>query len=152
MKKVVLSFVAFLMVASVTSLAEAPEDATPDLKEVQCVVAAKAANATKSADYKDGKVYFCCGGCASKFGKDTAKFAVKANYQLVATKQYVQKVCPFSGGELNKETALKIGKAEVAFCCDGCKGKVASAKDDQAKMKLVFNEKSFKKAFAKVKK
>ena len=144
MKKVLASLAAILIVATATNLA-----ADVDLKDVKCVVAPKGASADKSAEYKDGKVYFCCGGCAGKFAKDPKKFAMKANHQLVHTKQYTQKTCPFSGGPINEETALKIAGAKVAFCCDGCKGKVASAKDDAAKMKLVFNEKAFKKSFKK---
>lgn len=143
-----LSYVAaVLVVAGATAFA-----GEVDLKDVKCVIAPKAANATKSADYKDGKVYFCCGGCLGKFNADAKKFATKANHQLVATKQYEQKKCPISGGPIKAETALTVAGTKVAFCCPSCKGKVESAKDDAAKMKIVFSEKAFKKAFAKVKK
>ena len=120
-----------------------------DLKGVQCIVAAKDASSSKSADYKGGKVYFCCGGCASKFAGNEKKFATKANFQLVATKQYVQKACPFSGGEIDPAVSTKIAGKTISFCCGGCKSKVESAKDDAEKMKLVFGEKTFAKAFKK---
>ena len=120
------------------------------LEGVKCVVATKDADATKSADYKDGKVYFCCGGCAGKFKGNEKKFATKANHQLVATKQYKQIKCPISGRDLNPETVVKIAGAEVAFCCNGCKSKVENAADDKEKMKIVFSEKAFAKGFAKV--
>ena len=146
MKKAIASIAAVLVVAAATFAAEV------DLKEVKCVIAPKAASASKSADYKDGKVYFCCGGCASKFASDTKKYAQKANHQLVATKQYVQKGCPFSGGKVNKDTAVKFAGTSIAFCCDGCKGKFEAAKDEAAKLKLVFNDKAFKTAFKKAEK
>ena len=138
--------VVFVFASTTTSTADV------DLEGVKCVVANKGASAGKSADYKDGKVYFCCGGCAGKFSSDTKKFAEKANHQLVATKQYAQKGCPFSGNDVDPEKFVKIGNTKVAFCCDGCKGKVESAKDDAAKLKLVFSEKAFNKGFKKAEK
>ena len=144
MLKKVTSVVAVLLVAGATVVA-----GEVDLKGVKCVVANKDANPEKSAKYKDGEVYFCCGGCQGKFEKDTKKFAVKANHQLVATKQYVQKTCPLSGGKLNPDTAVKLAGTKVAFCCNNCKGKVEGAKDDDAKLALVYNDKAFAKAFKK---
>ena len=120
-----------------------------ELKNVQCVVANKPASQAKSASYKEGKVYFCCSGCAGKFASDSKKFAERANHQLVSTKQYEQKGCPFSGGKVNPETMVSIAGTKVAFCCNGCKGKVDSVEGDAAKIKLVFADKSFKKAFQK---
>lgn len=138
---------AVVLVAGATALA-----ADVKLDGVKCVVATRDADATKSADYKDGKVYFCCGGCAGKFTKSPKKFAVKANQQLVATKQYVQKGCPFSGGEVDAKTTIEIAGTKVAFCCPGCKSKVEGAADDAAKLKLVFSEKAFAKGFKKAEK
>lgn len=147
MKRLIASAVAVLVVATATTLT-----ADVNLENVKCVVAPKAADLSKSADYKKGKVYFCCDGCAGKFAKDTEKFATKANHQLVATKQYVQQSCPFSGGELDKSTAIKVSGTEVAFCCKNCKGKAEGAKDDEAKLALIYNDKAFKKGFKIAKK
>jgi hypothetical protein len=144
MLKKVFSCLAVLLVAGATVIA-----GDVDLKKVKCVVADKAATEGKSADYRDGKVYFCCGGCAGKFTADKKTYAVKANHQLVATKQYVQKACPMSGAKLNPETAVKLVGVKVAFCCNNCKGKVESASDDKAKLELVFADKAFEKAFKK---
>jgi hypothetical protein len=144
MIKKVFSCFAVLVVAVATVVA-----AEIDLEGVKCVVADKAANPEKSAEYKEAKVYFCCENCAAKFTADTKKFAVKANHQLLATKQFEQKVCPFSGGELNPETAVKLAGVSVAFCCNNCKGKVESAEKDSEKLDLVFNDKAFEKGFAK---
>jgi len=142
--KTFMTFLAICFVASATVIA-----AGVDLKKVQCVVANKAATAGQSADYKNAKVYFCCGGCAGKFAANAKKYAERGNHQLVATKQYVQKGCPFSGGQAKAGKSINIAGTDVGFCCDGCKNKVASAKDDAARMKLVFSEKAFGKGFAK---
>jgi hypothetical protein len=144
-RKFLVSALAVFAIAGVTVWAE-------DIKVdgVKCVVAPKPASADKSAEYKDGKVFFCCGNCAGKFAEDSKKFATAANMQLVATKQYEQKACPLSGGPLNADTAVKVGDVEVKFCCNNCKGKVASA-EGKAQLELVFSEKAFEKAgFAKV--
>ncbi|MGI9441729.1 MAG: hypothetical protein ACR2N1_04650 [Rubripirellula sp.] len=141
------SFMTFLAICIVAGATVVAGDA--DLKNVQCVVANKPASEGKAADYKDAKVYFCCGGCAGKFAANTKKFAERANHQLVATKQYTQKGCPFSGGAVKAGKMVNIAGTEVGFCCDGCKNKVASAKDDEARMKLVFSDKAFGKGFEK---
>ncbi|MCD0461196.1 hypothetical protein [Roseiconus lacunae] len=146
MRKFIASAVAVLVVAVATTVT-----ADVSLEGVKCVVAPRAAKADKSAEYKDGKVFFCCGNCESKFEKDSKPFAVKANHQLVSTKQYEQKACPFSGGPAKDSTALKIEGAKVAFCCNNCKGKVEKAEDTEAKLKLVFNDKAFENGFAKAK-
>ncbi len=143
MIKKITSVLAVMLVACATVIG-----GDVNLEGVKCVVAPKDAQANKSADYKDGKVYFCCGNCAGKFAKDSKPFVEKANVQLVATKQYEQKACPFSGGDLNPETTLTVAGQKVAFCCDGCKGKVEKAEGDE-KSKLVFNDKAFEKAFKK---
>lgn len=111
-----------------------------------CPISGKAALEDKTADYKNAKVYFCCGNCPGAFTKDTAKFANKANQQLVATGQATQAKCPLSGGKLNPDTAVDVGGVKVTFCCDKCQGKVAEAKGD-AQAELVFSDAAFAKAF-----
>ncbi|GAB5404927.1 MAG: hypothetical protein Aurels2KO_31580 [Aureliella sp.] len=139
---------ALMVVASATiALAATKEDA---LKDVKCLIAGKKdASAEKASKWKDGEVYFCCGGCLSKFEKmdkdARAKLAPKANHQLVATKQYKQGGCPFSGGTLNKEMTLKVAGTEVGFCCAGCLAK-AKKMSDEDKMTKLFGEEAFKKA------
>ncbi|TWT80998.1 YHS domain protein [Planctomycetes bacterium CA13] len=135
---------AIALIAGVTVYA-----AEVKLDDIKCVVAPKPAKATKSADYKDAKVYFCCDGCAGKFSKAPEKFATKANHQLVATKQFKQEACPMSGNPLNAETETKVAGVAVQFCCNGCKGKVDSAEGDE-KIALVFADKPFEKGFKKL--
>jgi hypothetical protein len=119
-----------------------------NLKDVKCVVADKDANPSKSAAYKDATVYFCCGGCQSKFSKDQKTFATRANHQLVATKQYVQKSCPFSGKPVDSAVTTKVSGVDVGLCCNGCKSKIEKAKPEK-QVELVFAEKQFAIAFAK---
>lgn len=119
----------------------------PKLEGVKCVVAStKAVDETKSADWKKGKVYFCCGNCAKAFAddKEKEKFAGKANAQLVASKQYKQSACPISGAKLDDSTAIEVSGTKVAFCCNNCKGKAEAAKGDE-QINLVFGEKAFEK-------
>jgi transcription elongation factor Elf1 len=122
------------------------------LDGIKCIVSGAAIDAKATVDYAEGKAYFCCGKCAAKFEADKSKFASKANAQLVATKQYEQGGCPFSGGKLDPETAVKVAGAEVSFCCGKCKAKVEKMKDEE-KLAAVFSKDAFEKAkFVKVEK
>ena len=116
-----------------------------------CPVSGQPALVDKTADYKGGKVYFCCGNCPGAFAKDTAKFATKANQQLIATGQAKQVKCPLSGGKLNPEATVTVGDVKVGFCCNKCQGKVADAKGDE-QTALVFSDEAFKKGFEVTKK
>ena len=139
MKKMLVSVVAVVAIC-VSSAAKA------DDFKAKCPLSGGPAKKDCSVDYKSGKVYFCCGGCAAKFTKDTAKYATKANQQLVATGQAKQEKCPLSGGKCNADTCAEVGGVKVCFCCNGCKGKVEKATgDDQAK--LVFGDEAFAKGF-----
>jgi YHS domain-containing protein len=131
-------------------LAHAAEEKAKEFKAT-CPISGKAALEDKTVDYKGGKVYFCCPNCPKAFENDTAKFATKANQQLVATGQTTQAKCPLSGGPLNADASLEVGGAKVTFCCNNCKGKVAEATGD-AQADLVFSDAAFKKAGFEVKK
>ena len=147
-------FVASLAVVGLLATATvwAAEKAEIKWEDIKCVMApTKAANQEKFSEYKEGKVYFCCDGCKGKFDKDKDKFATQANHQLVATKQYKQKACPLSGGDVNPEKTVKVNGVEVGFCCGNCQGKVAAAEGAE-QLKLVFGDDAFKKGFEKPKK
>lgn len=122
------------------------EEAKKEFKATCPVAKTKAAKEDKTAEYRGAKVYFCCGGCPDAFKKDTAKYAVRANMQLVQTSQAKQEKCPLSGGDLNADTKIKVGDAEVAFCCNNCKGKVEKATGDD-QLALVYSDKAFDKGF-----
>jgi YHS domain-containing protein len=144
-------FVAALAVAGlIVGASLNGEDKADPLAGVKCPVSGKKINPEAKVEYKEGHVYFCCEGCPAAFKEDTAKFATKANHQLVATGQYTEKVCPITGNKLNAETAIDLGGAKVAFCCNNCKGKVEKAEGD-AKLELVFSDKAFEKGFEKAK-
>ena len=126
-------------------------DKKVSMEGIKCVVSGAAAKEENAVSYLDGKVYFCCDKCPKKFEADKAAYATKANHQLVATKQYEQGACPFSGGKLDAETAIEVDGVKVAFCCNNCKGKAEKMKDNE-KLKDIFGEKPFEKAkFAKAK-
>lgn len=135
--------------AGVALLAVAASVLAADIKldGVKCVMIGKNnAKAENSADYKGGKVFFCCGNCLAKFKQDPSKAAVSANYQLVATGQAKQTKCPFTGRALNQEQTVKLGNVTVAFCCGNCKGKAAKAQGDE-QLTLIFNDEAFAKGF-----
>ncbi len=134
-----------LAVAAVAVFATAYAAEEIKVEGIKCVVAGtKDAKAANAVDYKGGKVFFCCMNCPKTFKVDTAKFAAKANHQLVATKQAKQVACPFTGEAVDAATKIKVSGAEVAFCCDMCKGKAEAADD---KVTLIFADKAFDKAF-----
>jgi hypothetical protein len=114
--------------------------------ELKCPVSGAAAKMDHAVEHNGGKVYFCCDKCPEAFKADTAKFATKANAQLVASGQAKQVKCPLSGGKLNPEAKVTVASTEVQFCCNNCKGKVAAAKGDE-QLNLVFSDAAFKKGF-----
>ena len=121
--------------------------------KLKCLLADKPAVADKSSDWKDGKVFFCCGGCLKKFDADKSgkkEFAAKANHQLIASMQVEQKACPYSGAEIKKDVSIEFKGATMGFCCNGCKGKAEKLSDDE-KLATLFGEEFYEKAkFAKV--
>jgi len=141
-----ISLVASLSVFAFVSTLVVAEEAKKEFKATCPVAKTKAAKEDKSAEYRGAKVYFCCGNCPGAFKKDTAKYAARANMQLVQTGQAEQVKCPFSGGELNADTKIKVGDAEVAFCCEKCQAKAEKATGDE-QLELVWGDKSFDKGF-----
>lgn len=145
----VLGLIAFVATFATVSFAV---DTKIDFASMKCLVSGAAAKEDKSSDWKDGKVYFCCGSCLKKFDGDNKGFAAKANHQLIASKQVEQKACPFSGGDVKAGTAIEFKGASIAFCCNNCKGKAEKMSDDDKVAKL-FGEDAYAKAkFAKVEK
>ena len=112
----------------------------------KCPVSGKDADKAVAVDYKGGQVFLCCQGCPGAFKKDTAKYAAKANHQLVLTGQAKQSGCPFSGGKCDPETAIEVAGTKVSFCCNGCKGKATKVEGD-AQVALLFGDKAFEKGF-----
>ena len=63
---------------------------------------------------------------------------------MYATKQAKLVKCPIKGKKLNLKTAIDVAGTKVAFCCNGCKGKVSKA-TGAAQLELVFSDKAFAK-------
>jgi len=114
--------------------------------KAKCPVSGKDAKETSSVEHNGGKVYFCCDNCPKAFEKDTAKFAAKANHQLVATGQAKEVKCPFTGKDLNPDTKIDVSGVDVCFCCNNCMGKAEKAKG-AAQIILIFEDGKFKKGF-----
>ena len=161
MKKSLLSFgvALFAMILVVSNVGADEKKEAPKKKvrkpvtTVTCPIAGKEIKIAdaKVVEYRKAKVYVCCAGCKAKMEKDATPFAVKANAQLVKTRQYRQAKCPISGGKMNKDEKTKIGGVMVKFCCGNCNGKAAAAKGD-AQMAIAFSDKAFEKGFVQVKK
>lgn len=124
--------------------------AAVDLSRVKCVVDPGRKAVEKFAvDYRSGKVFFCCRGCQKSFQADPGKFSDSANFQLVASQQYVQKSCPLTGGDVDAATSIEIAGQSVAMCCPQCKGDLAAATDSE-KLEKLFNDEVFEKSFARM--
>ena len=158
MKRSLLSLLGAYMAVTIVVSAGVAEDEKPKKKRkevtaVKCPVAGKEVKIAdaKVVEYRKAKVYVCCDGCKGKMEKDATAFAVKANQQLLLTRQYRQAKCPLSGGKTDKEQKSKVAGTMVRFCCDKCKGKVDEAKGDE-QLAMVFGDKVFEKAYVPVKK
>jgi YHS domain-containing protein len=137
------SSLAVLGLFACAALGFAADEKKADLK---CPVSGKPALTEHAVDHNGGKVYFCCPNCPKAFEKDTAKYAEKANAQLIASGQATQVKCPISGAKINPEKTATVAGVEVKFCCEKCQGKVQAAKGDE-QAKLVFSDAAFKKGY-----
>jgi hypothetical protein len=112
------------------------------------------AQAAQAVDHKGGKIFFCCENCPPAFAikvKTDQKVIARANHQLVATGQAKQENCPFTGDLVQAGTSIKVQGAEIAFCCEDCKAKGDSLKDD-AQLTALFGDEAFQLAKFTVKK
>jgi YHS domain-containing protein len=133
-------------VALSATLSLTAEDKEDPLAGIKCPISGKAIKAASFLKHNGGKVYFCCDNCPKAFAKNTAKFTAKANQQLYATKQAKLVKCPIKGKKINEATTIDVAGTKVAFCCNGCKGKVSKATGaDQ--LELVFGKDAFAKGF-----
>ena len=137
----------FCLIAGTAYVAFAAEEYS--LEGVKCLlVSKKDAKEEKSSKWKDGKVFFCCDGCLGKFERmdDDKKeeIAPTANHQLVATKQYEQGACPFSGRAVTEGKMVEVKGVEVGFCCGGCVSKAEGMKEDKL-VAACFGEDAFEK-------
>jgi YHS domain-containing protein len=120
-----------------------------DAPQLMCPVSGHPASTKYVAEHHGGKVYFCCDQCAKTFAANEKKFTAKANVQMILSGQFKQVDCPLEGYSLNPVTAMEVAGVKVLFCCKGCRNVVVLARKED-RINLVFNDKSFKKGFAKV--
>jgi len=129
-----------LALFAVIAVAQAEDKAI----KATCPVSGGVAKAEHVLEHQGKKVYFCCPKCPDAFKKDAGKFAAKTSLQLAETGQLLQVACPISGEPVDASTAVTIGNAKVAFCCNNCKGKVEGAsKDDQINLVFAKADKGF---------
>jgi YHS domain-containing protein len=147
-----LRHISFCLAAVLVGSLVIAADAEKAKFSAKCLVAGKPdAKEDKFAEYKGGKVYFCCDNCKAKFTGETAKFAAAANHQLVATQQFTQTKCPISGQPVDESKTVEVGGVKVAFCCENCQGKAAAASEADRK-EMLFKNAAFDESFAIIKK
>jgi len=145
--RLMIAAVAAVGMLGIASLGAAEKEAKKDkLAGIKCPVSGKAVKEASAVDYKGAHVYFCCDNCPKAFAANTAKFATKANMQLVATKQAKEVKCPLTGKKLNPETKIDVSGVAVCFCCPNCKAKVSKATGDD-QIVLIFSDAAFAKGF-----
>lgn len=119
------------------------------LEAAKCPMSGKKVKPDKVVEYKDSKVYVCCGGCVKGFAgkvKKDAKVAALANHQLVMTHQAKQAKCCLNGkSPVNAKAKTKVAGIQVHTCCKGCLGKVTKM-EEKDQIELIFG-KNFEKAF-----
>ena len=128
------------------------EDSKGDESKVICLVSGEVIEGDykeESAKYKEGEVYFCCGGCKMDFEEDASKFSTAANFQLLATKQYSETdVCPVTGRKIKSKKEVIVEGLSVGVCCAGCVKKINKSNN---KVSMLFSDSAFDKGFAKSK-
>jgi len=128
------------------------EDSKGDESKVICLVSGEVIEGDykeESAKYKEGEVYFCCGGCKMDFEEDASKFSTAANFQLLATKQYSEtNVCPVTGRKIKSKKEVIVEGLSVGVCCAGCVKKINKSNN---KVSMLFSDRAFDKGFAKSK-
>ena len=122
-----------------------------DLKNVQCVVANKAANLKVNQPITKMRqglllLWWLCWQVRFQYQRNL-RSAQTINWSRPSNTG--KKAAPSVVVPSRPDKMIKIAGTEVGFCCDGCKSKVASAKDDAARLKLVFSDKAFGKGFEK---
>jgi hypothetical protein len=103
-------------------------DEKPALK---CPVSGQPTKADKTVDFNGGKVEFCCEKCPVAFKADTAKFAGKANLQLIQSGQLKQVKCPLTGRPMAADKSVDIAGVKVAVCCGNCLAKATKVSGDE---------------------
>jgi YHS domain-containing protein len=95
-----------------------------------CPIRKEAIDTSVYVDHQGQRVYFCCGGCDTKFLKDTDKYfaEMKTRGEIADS---IQKLCPVTGDVLEDyDTSLTLAGRKIYLCCKKC---VKKFKKDKAK-------------------
>ena len=84
---------------------------------------------------------FCCENCPKAFNANSAKFAGKANLQLVQSGQLKQVKCPLTGRPMAADKSVEVAGVKVALCCGDCLAKATKASGDE-QINLLFSDTS----------
>jgi YHS domain-containing protein len=122
------------LTAAITLLVALPvlagDQAPPIKPQTNCPVMGAKINRRLFAEYKDKRVYFCCGDCPAQFKKDPARYVAQLEAQGI-TLERIQTTCPVTGEKLKDKKVFADYKGKrVYFCCDAC---VAEFNKDPAK-------------------
>ncbi len=132
---------------AVAALVAAHSLRAADAPALKCPVSGQPTKADKTVDFNGGKVQFCCENCPKAFAKDTAKYAGKANLQLIQTGQLKQTACPLTGKPCADDKSVEVAGVKVGLCCGNCLAKATKATgDDQINLLLSDTSKGFKAA------
>lgn len=83
--------------------------------QVKCAISGEDLSDLKtSSESKDGKVYFCCDKCKSKWDKDAAMHAKLGEACTFQT------TCPMDGNAIDPLVHKDYDGKRVYFCCAGC--------------------------------
>ncbi len=105
--------------------------AADDKAELKCPVSGKPALAEHTVAFNGGDVQFCCPNCPKAFNANSAKFAAKANLQLVQSGQLKQIKCPLTAKAIAADKSVTVEGVEVGLCCAGCLAKAKKASGDE---------------------
>jgi YHS domain-containing protein len=120
----------------------------------KCPVKGSDIVAGKTVEYEKQTIGFCCQDCVGKFESDPKKFIGKVK-EFKKKKSSIDsccseiavdpinKKCPLSGKDVDKEQTSTYQEQVIGFCCGGCKGKF-----DKEPEKFIGKCKEFKKKSA----
>jgi YHS domain-containing protein len=117
----------------------------------KCPITGKEVAAGREVEYEKQTIGLCCQDCVGKFESDPKKYIGKVK-EFKKKKSAIEmccseiaadpinKKCPLSGKDVDKEQTSTYQEQVIAFCCGGCKGKF-----DKEPEKFIGKVKEFKK-------
>ncbi len=87
-----------------------------------CPIMGGKINKAVYADYEGKRVYFCCGGCISKFQKDPAKYVKKLETEGVTLEDASKAVNKSGSSQVGADKGSGKHRASSGSGCGGCGG------------------------------